>query len=754
MPGMGDRQMASVLAKRQERVDEITMSYNDHLDSLTEDLFAKGVVNAEGKLHFAAAFAEGMRGSIIPTVYEKAAKFVSGQDPQEGFDSVKRLVEQGVIEPRAGAEMLGAMAAITLDVAATRGLAFSLLPLSAARTAGAAKFGRRVVGAAEGALEGLPADIMRAVTREDEGAGTTAFGTAIGALAGAVLPGPKNVSDEMFERIRTAFRSDNPSEAIASLLREVRPGGFEDTIKRLAPGAPQGQLPPPARVGEPPVGERFAREEAERLRAERGGGGTPGEIKEAVTERIDEVFPSEPAPQPRLPTPEEVGARFEEITREKPIITPAPKQRKLLARPKSDADFEFGDPEALAPKPNVMAGPALLYETPSGVRLYSSTVAERMNHRHVIEDMFADGIDVNDPGIIDDLSFGFVDHDGKFYFDSDAADVFDTASSEGMLRKGFMGPKAPEPVGGDVAIDVTERNLARQRAEDAARAAEPLELEHYGARVEDVDFLDPEQMGTGLKGEERKRLAAYPEHAVPRTYFYPAGKRAEPGLRGKPSVRVNVDRSTIATFEQLQEAAAAVRAEFPDAASAEIVTRAEKRLFEAGWEGYVGSNGNVAKFTPTRLKPDLKVESGGGTIRSADDPDMPLDEYNRIAVKQTKENLEAYRRQKRMREGRDTQLQPEGTAAARSLLNKVKNKGGFSVDPRTGEDITGGFSVGGSKSFERRVAKTPEEIVQYQAEHADELAREGNFLGGWEQGDAGRTTKMLSGTSTKARTSG
>lgn len=65
--------------------------------------------------------------------------------------------------------------------------------------------------------------------------------------------------------------------------------------------------------------------------------------------------------------------------------------------------------------------------------------------------------------------------------------------------------------------------------------------------------------------------------------------------------------------------------------------------------------------------------------------------------------------------------------------------GGFSVDPHTGADVTGGYAVStlpGEGVVLGRVA--PGDLIEYVTRHADALAREGSVFGGWKDPADGR----------------
>jgi hypothetical protein len=140
---------------------------------------------------------------------------------------------------------------------------------------------------------------------------------------------------------------------------------------------------------------------------------------------------------------------------------------------------------------------------------------------------------------------------------------------------------------------------------DAARKM--MKARHFGPQVRHLDQLDPAMHGTGLRGAERQRQAAFPEEFEDRTYFYLGDTPPEPGLRGKPFVELDVPVEDFAAPEQFtrfqleaqKQLEAEGRAVVPDL----LMSRAEKLLKESGeFEGYFDPrHGVLVKFTPTEL---------------------------------------------------------------------------------------------------------------------------------------------------------
>jgi hypothetical protein len=65
--------------------------------------------------------------------------------------------------------------------------------------------------------------------------------------------------------------------------------------------------------------------------------------------------------------------------------------------------------------------------------------------------------------------------------------------------------------------------------------------------------------------------------------------------------------------------------------------------------------------------------------------------------------------------------------------------GGFSVDPRTGDDVTGGYAVAVHPECEEIFAQvTPVGVWGYMERHAETLALPGRVMGGWCDPSDGR----------------
>jgi hypothetical protein len=66
--------------------------------------------------------------------------------------------------------------------------------------------------------------------------------------------------------------------------------------------------------------------------------------------------------------------------------------------------------------------------------------------------------------------------------------------------------------------------------------------------------------------------------------------------------------------------------------------------------------------------------------------------------------------------------------------------GGFTVDPHTGADVTGGYAVSVHPEDETVLADqvTPGDLIEYVSRHTDALARPGAVFGGWRDPEDGR----------------
>lgn len=145
-----------------------------------------------------------------------------------------------------------------------------------------------------------------------------------------------------------------------------------------------------------------------------------------------------------------------------------------------------------------------------------------------------------------------------------------------------------------------------------------IHARHYGPGAR-ADVLDPSFHGTGYRGAERRRKAAFPDDWVDRTYFYTGDRRFAP----EPPFRSSVDRpgqyvdvelpaDKYVNKEQFQEFVDQAREQLaegrynpytgkvhPTPAVPDLLfNRTERLLKEAGFEGYY-DDGILVKFTPT-----------------------------------------------------------------------------------------------------------------------------------------------------------
>lgn len=75
------------------------------------------------------------------------------------------------------------------------------------------------------------------------------------------------------------------------------------------------------------------------------------------------------------------------------------------------------------------------------------------------------------------------------------------------------------------------------------------------------------------------------------------------------------------------------------------------------------------------------------------------------------------------------------------LADRLRRNGGFTVSPRTGQDVTSGYAVATYPECERQILGrvNPDDIRDYAFTHAATLVRDGNVLGAWVDGETGIT---------------
>lgn len=142
------------------------------------------------------------------------------------------------------------------------------------------------------------------------------------------------------------------------------------------------------------------------------------------------------------------------------------------------------------------------------------------------------------------------------------------------------------------------------------------DLSHW-SNQEGLKTLDPEMHGTGLNGAERARMRDYPELYQKRTYFGLKGYEKEPGL-GENKYKAKVAAKDLYDYERDPKDLFPGSDELEKAGYAPMDSRAavtlyEKKIKDAGYEGYVNKTAKVAaKFTSTDVtpsqSPDLKVK--------------------------------------------------------------------------------------------------------------------------------------------------
>lgn len=133
-----------------------------------------------------------------------------------------------------------------------------------------------------------------------------------------------------------------------------------------------------------------------------------------------------------------------------------------------------------------------------------------------------------------------------------------------------------------------------------------IELRHW-SNVPGLRILDPKFHGTGLTGEERARARDYKKIYVPRTYFGTKEYSKEPNL-GPEQYRAFVKEKNLYPFQEDPKDLWPASGEVEAAGYAPMDSKAantlyEKKIFDAGYEGYVHRDAHVvAKFTKTPVE--------------------------------------------------------------------------------------------------------------------------------------------------------
>jgi hypothetical protein len=231
------------------------------------------------------------------------------------------------------------------------------------------------------------------------------------------------------------------------------------------------------------------------------------------------------------------------------------------------------------------------------------------------------------------------------------------------------------------------------------------DLTHW-SQEEGLKTLDPEKHGTGLLGAEAKRMRDYPELYQPRTYFGMKGYEKEPGL-GENKYKAKVPAKALYDFESDPKGLYPGREELEKSGFAPFDQRAavtlfEKKIKDAGYEGYVNKSAKVAaKFTPTDVTPSQS-------------PDLPREMPD-------DKSLDRY--------------------ASRIAALTEKN-GGASFDVTSGKAPTKGFATSLYPDRTQLVEKgelTPEAIKGFAQKNADLLAQPDHVIGTWNDKESGKT---------------
>jgi hypothetical protein len=75
-----------------------------------------------------------------------------------------------------------------------------------------------------------------------------------------------------------------------------------------------------------------------------------------------------------------------------------------------------------------------------------------------------------------------------------------------------------------------------------------------------------------------------------------------------------------------------------------------------------------------------------------------------------------------------------------SLAGQLRTSGGFTVDPRTGNQPTSGVAVAMQGAEETVPRASGADIASYAGRHAKALSQPGAHIGGWDAGDGGGNT--------------
>lgn len=182
------------------------------------------------------------------------------------------------------------------------------------------------------------------------------------------------------------------------------------------------------------------------------------------------------------------------------------------------------------------------------------------------------------------------------YWKRFAPDAFDMHVKEGLSPH-----SAADEISGNWLMGQQEGQFMPKEKKERTE-----KLIHYTTQ-EGLKELKPEFHGTGLAGAESARKKAYPELWVPRTYFGTKGYEKEAAL-GDVRYKAEVSKGKLYDFQKdpqglypsSKELEAAGYAPFDNQAATSLY---EKRIHEAGYEGYINRDANaVAKFTATPVQ--------------------------------------------------------------------------------------------------------------------------------------------------------
>jgi hypothetical protein len=196
----------------------------------------------------------------------------------------------------------------------------------------------------------------------------------------------------------------------------------------------------------------------------------------------------------------------------------------------------------------------------------------------------------------------------QYKLDNNIIDGFETSTGRLLDRSesAIVANAAKQTKGGDIAtlahsdrVDLSSRSDTGLPQPGTREGV--IRARHYGRSAGSIEELDPSRHGEGQLGAERKRRDAYPDEYLPRTMFYLEGVNPEPRFKGLPFVEVEIPASRIVSRAEFKEFWRRAAEEVGRSDERLLFTRAERLMKDAGFEGYEGEGGTLAKFTPTPI---------------------------------------------------------------------------------------------------------------------------------------------------------